>query len=62
MFQLVRRSRPTTPTDRAKVVVETVTSREVFLSKALITLLSVNIFMVSGALTFCAFTFWYPRF
>lgn len=62
MFQLVRRARPTTPSDRAKVVVETVTSREIFLSKALITLLSVNIFMVSGALTFCAFTFWYPRF
>ena len=61
MFQLVRRSRPTTPTDRANVVVETVTSREAFLSKALITLLSVNIFMVSGALTFCAFTFWYPK-
>lgn len=62
MFQLVRRSRPNTPTDRAKVVVETVTSREVFLSKALITLLSVNIFMVSGTLTFCAFAFWYPKF
>ncbi len=62
MFQLVRRSRPDTPTDRAKVVVETVTSREMFLSKALITLLSVNIFMVSSAITFCAFTFWYPRF
>lgn len=61
MFQLVRRRRPSTPTDRANVVVETVTSREQFLSKALIVLLSVNVFMVSCVASFCAFAFWYPH-
>jgi len=60
LFQLVRRAPRATPTQQAKTVVETVTSRENFLSKALITLLSVNMFMLSGVLSFCAFTFWYP--
>ncbi len=60
MFQLVRRQRPSTPTDQAKTVVETVVARERFLSKALIALLSVNIFMVSSVASFCLFTFWYP--
>jgi hypothetical protein len=60
MLQLVRRTEPATPAERAKAVVETVTSRERFLSKSLITILSVNVFMLSGVLSFCAFTFWYP--
>jgi len=60
MFQLVRRKRPETPTQRARTVVETVTSREQFLSKALITLLSINVFMVATVVSFCTFTFWYP--
>ena len=61
LFQLVRRAPRATPTEQAKTVVETVTSRENFLSKALITLLSVNIFLISGVISFCAFTFWYPN-
>jgi hypothetical protein len=60
MFQLVRRIPPATPAQQAKTVVATVASRENFLSRALITLLSVNIFILSGVLSFCAFTFWYP--
>jgi hypothetical protein len=60
MFQLVRRIPPGTPAQQATAVVENVASRENFLSKALITLLSVNIFILSGVLSFCAFAFWYP--
>ncbi len=61
MFQLVRRQRPSTPTQRAKSVVAAVTSREKFLSQALLSLLSVNIFILSGVVSFCAFTYWYPH-
>lgn len=60
MLQLVRRQWPLTPTERAKTIVETATSREQFLSKALVTLLSVNIFMLATVVSFCVFTFWYP--
>ena len=59
MFQLVRRPRPATPLDLAKAVVAAATARERFLSRSLIALLSVNIFMVSGVFSFCLFTFWY---
>jgi hypothetical protein len=55
LFQLVRRAAPTAPTSEKPTG-----NRESFLAAALITVLSVNIFMVSGVLSFCLFVFWYP--
>jgi hypothetical protein len=60
LFQLVRRAVPGTPTQYASTIVKTVTAREDFLSKSLIAVLSVNVFMLSVVVSFCAFTFWYP--
>jgi hypothetical protein len=60
MLQLVRRAPPTMSGQKEKMVAEPVTAREKVLSKSLITILSVNIFILSGVLSFCAFTFWYP--
>jgi len=60
LFQLVRRAAPTTPTERGHSAGQKSANRENFLATALITVLSVNIFMVSGVLSFCLFVFWYP--
>jgi hypothetical protein len=61
VFQIVRRVTPPTATEQATNLVRNVSARENFLSKALIAILSVNIFMLSSVLSFCMFVFLYSR-
>jgi hypothetical protein len=60
MLQLVRRD-PLHPSQRPNTVVRPYTPRENFLATALLSLLSVNVFMLSSVLSFCLFAFWYPQ-
>ena len=61
MFQLVRRD-PVNPSQRSnKIVAKGYTPRENFLSTALLSVLSVNVFMLSCVISFCTFAFWYPQ-
>jgi hypothetical protein len=60
VLQLVRRA-PFNPSQRSKIVAKSYTPRENFLSTALLSVLSVNLFMLSCVLSFCTFAFWYPQ-
>jgi hypothetical protein len=61
VFQLVRRAHPSSRTAQPGATKQNFTRREDSLTTALITVLSVNIFMVSSVLSFCLFVFWYPH-
>ena len=60
MFQIVRRASALETVQRANAP-KSFTTRERFLSTALLSILSVNVFMLSGVLSFCTFAFWYPQ-
>lgn len=61
MFQLVRRTTPLQAIQQANARAKPFTTRESFLSTALLSVLSVNVFMLAGVLSFCTFVFWYPQ-
>jgi hypothetical protein len=61
VFQLVRRAKLLDSDRQPNTIAGNLTLRESFLSTALLTVLSVNVFMFSGVLSFCAFAFWYPQ-
>jgi len=61
VFQLVRRGPAFTSAQQPNAGAKIVTGREGFLFTALLTVLSVNVFMLSGVLSFCMFAFWYPQ-
>jgi hypothetical protein len=60
VFQLVRRANPLKAIQQPNITKD-FTTRERFLSTALLSVLSVNVFMLSGVLSFCTFAFWYPQ-
>jgi hypothetical protein len=60
VFQIVRRT-PLKTGEQPNTAAKSFTTRERFLSTALLSVLSLNVFMISGVLSFCTFAFWYPQ-
>jgi hypothetical protein len=60
LLQLVRRATSIESIERQPLIAQNATARESFLSIALTTVLSVNIFMLAGVVSFCTFVYWYP--
>jgi hypothetical protein len=61
VLQLVRQASHLNPSQQKNNVARSYTARESFLSSALLSVLSVNVFLLSGVLSFCTFVFWYPQ-
>ena len=61
VFQLVRRAKELKCVQQPNAGEKNVAGRGNFLSTALLTVLSVNVFMLSGVISFCTFTFWYAQ-
>jgi len=61
MFQIVRRPVPLVTAEKPIPGAEAKTTREGLLSTALLTVLSVNVFIISGVLCFYTLAVWSPR-
>lgn len=60
MVQLVRRASEVTASEYPKIDSPGI-QREGILKKALLAVLSINVFVLSGVLSFCLFVYFYPQ-